>query len=461
MNLENKNININAKEESDKSNDINKKELKKKAKEESKKRKTNEKELIKENKLIAKKNKELEKAVKKEKKLDEIKEQEKLKAIQSVEVVDDELLEIKDVNKDEEFVVAEKLEAEQTNNKKQPKEKKKISKSSRLNKKEIEQEVATLYEHLVELDKKQTDDKQEKEQIYKDRKKTINRIYKLNSILENTNFNKHNPEKIINFYKPIVSLKNVSKFYSSPKMVTRVLNDVSLDINERDFVVILGPSGSGKTTLMNLISGIDKTTFGSVRVLNYYLDSLKTKELTSFRKDVIGYIFQRYGLLPNLNVKENILMGQYLGKKESFWKRRKHHHQIQIDKMEEMNKKLDKKRIDSILGMLNLTAVQNKYPYELSGGQKQRVSIARTLAKRPKIIFGDEPTAAVDEDMSKNIIEVFSKINKELGTTIIMITHDERISYYANKVVYILDGKIDKIIDKCKNELIPNENKKN
>ena len=98
---------------------------------------------------------------------------------------------------------------------------------------------------------------------------------------------------------------------------------------------------------------------------------------------------------------------------------------------------------------------------KLSGGQKQRVSIARTIAKNPKIIFGDEPTAAVDEDMSKNIIETFSKINKELGTTIIMITHDEKISYYANKVVYILDGKIDRIIDKCKNELIANENKKN
>ena len=339
--------------------------------------------------------------------------------------------------------------------------KEKTNKSSRKkNRESIEKIVSQKYEFLLELEKRKYSNDKEKKEIDLLRRKTISKIYRLNSILENNEFVKEPKEKIINFYQPIVSLKNVSKFYSSPKMVTRILDNVSLDINERDFVVILGPSGSGKTTLMNLISGIDKTTFGSVRVFSYYLDTLKQKELTSFRKDLIGYVFQRYGLLPNLNVRENIIMGQFLGKKDFFWKK-KNSKRIEIEKIQEFSMKKDKSQIDSILNMLGLTEIQDKYPYELSGGQKQRVSIARTIAKNPKIIFGDEPTAAVDEDMSKNIIETFSKINKELGTTIIMITHDEKISYYANKVVYILDGKIDRIIDKCKNELIANENKKN
>lgn len=328
------------------------------------------------------------------------------------------------------------------------------------NKADIERYVSWQYDLLLSLDKKQFSNENQKKQIENQRKKIIAKIYRLINILENNEFKQEKKEKLVNYNNPIVSLKNVSKFYSSKKMVTRILDNISLDINERDFVVILGPSGSGKTTLMNLISGIDKNTFGSIRVLNYYLDSLRQKELTSFRKDAIGYVFQRYGLLPNLNVRENIMMGQFLGKKDHLFKKRDDK-KIELEKVEEFNKKKDKLQIDSVLEMLELSSIQNKYPYELSGGQKQRVSIARTIAKKPKIIFGDEPTAAVDEDMSKNIVESFSKINSQLGTTIIMITHDERISYYANKVVYILDGKIDKIIDKRKNELIVNENKKN
>lgn len=332
--------------------------------------------------------------------------------------------------------------------------------SKKQSKATIERIVSEKYDLLLSLDKKKFSNEKEKKEIEIQRKKLISKIYKLNNILENNEFKPEKKEKLANYNNPIVSLKNVSKFYSSKKMVTRILDNISFDINERDFVVILGPSGSGKTTLMNLISGIDKNTFGSIRVLNYYLDSLRQKELTSFRKDAIGYVFQRYGLLPNLNVRENVMMGQFLGKKDHFFKK-KNSKQIELNKIEEFNKKKDKSQIDSVLQLLELFEIQDKYPYELSGGQKQRVSIARTIAKKPKIIFGDEPTAAVDEDMSKNIIEAFSKINNQLGTTIIMITHDERISYYANKVVYILDGKIDKIIVKHKNELIANENKKN
>lgn len=256
----------------------------------------------------------------------------------------------------------------------------------------------------------------------------------------------------------IIELNGVCKYYSSPTMTTRILKDVDLVVKKGDFVVILGPSGSGKTTLMNLISGIDKPTYGEVNVAGFELHNLNNKSLTSFRKDVIGYVFQRYGLLPNLTVFENVLMGSYLGKDTYSEQKFK----------EDINKNDDARNFYSgkeneiilkIIEAVGLTEQINKYPYELSGGQKQRTSIARTIAKNPLIIFGDEPTAAVDEKMSKAIIDSFVRINDVLKTTIVMITHDERIANFANKVVYLLDGSINKVVEKQRGEVIFNETK--
>ena len=263
----------------------------------------------------------------------------------------------------------------------------------------------------------------------------------------------------------IVSVKNVTKYYASKKLTNKVLSNISFEINYGDFVVFLGPSGSGKTTIMNLISGIDNPTYGNINVNGYELEKMDQKALTAFRKNVIGYIFQRYGLLPNLTVFENVLVGSYLGKEDietkikklkELWSSNgsKRQQKIEIKKQKYLTHDKEVERILNILKSFELQDFKDKYPYQLSGGQKQRTSIARSIAKNPLIIFGDEPTAAVDAEMSQSIIEAFVKINNDLKTTIIMITHDESIAKYANLVFYLVDGKIVKKIYKNKNQNI-------
>ena len=263
----------------------------------------------------------------------------------------------------------------------------------------------------------------------------------------------------------IVSVKNVTKYYASKKLTNKVLSNISFEINYGDFVVFLGPSGSGKTTIMNLISGIDNPTYGNINVNGYELEKMDQKALTAFRKNVIGYIFQRYGLLPNLTVFENVLVGSYLGKEDietkikklkELWSSNgsKRQQKIEIKKQKYLTHDKEVERILNILKSFELQDFKDKYPYQLSGGQKQRTSIARSIAKNPLIIFGDEPTAAVDAEMSQLIIESVVKINNDLKTTIIMITHDESIAKYANLVFYLVDGKIVKKIYKNKNQNI-------
>lgn len=244
----------------------------------------------------------------------------------------------------------------------------------------------------------------------------------------------------------IMLLENVNKYYTSPTLTTKVLSNVNLEIYKGDFIVILGPSGSGKTSLMNLLSGIDKISYGLLNVAGFKLANLSKRQLTSFRKEIIGYVFQRYGLLPNLTVYENISMGSYLGK-NTISKRK---YEINDNYKNSFHGLNENEKIMKIIEMMGLSNQKEKYPYEMSGGQKQRTSIARTMAKNPLIVFGDEPTAAVDVEMSNTIIQSFVKINKELNNTIIIITHDEKISQYANKVVFVLDGKINNVVHKKK-----------
>ncbi|MEG2245475.1 MAG: ABC transporter ATP-binding protein [Malacoplasma sp.] len=260
------------------------------------------------------------------------------------------------------------------------------------------------------------------------------------SIKKITKYKKYN-ENIELVSPNVIEIKNISKIYSTTSINTKVLNNVSLNIVEGDFVVILGPSGSGKTSLMNILSGIDQPTYGSINVAGFNLHELSNSELTNFRQVVIGYIFQRYGLLPNLTVFENVAMGSFLG------------HELAKSKSRILSSRIlpaDEKKIFDILNLVEMFNCKDKYPYELSGGQKQRTSIARTIAKSPRIIFGDEPTAAVDEEMSSSIIDLFCKINREYKTTIIIITHDARIASYANRVIYVKDGSIEKIVVKNK-----------
>lgn len=277
-------------------------------------------------------------------------------------------------------------------------------------------------------------------------KKLYSEIIKCEKICFNDKYSSLNSDIVI-------SLRHVTKFYTSPSLTNKVLEDINLDLYKGDFVIILGPSGSGKTSLMNIISGIDKPTYGSVNVSGFVLENLNDVELTNFRKDIIGYVFQRYGLLPNLTAKENVLMCSYLGKNtfsQKIYELEKNNNQLQSEFFDLKESSLANKLLD-IVGLLHL---KDKYPYEMSGGQKQRVSIARTIAKKPLIIFGDELTSAVDEETGITILECIKKINQELNTTIIIVTHDEKLTKYANKVIHVLDGKIHNLITKEKGEEI-------
>ena len=202
-------------------------------------------------------------------------------------------------------------------------------------------------------------------------------------------------------------------------LATKVLSNINLKIKKGEFVVILGPSGCGKTTLLNIISGMDNATYGDTIIAGENLIDYNQGKLTTFRRNNIGYVFQQYGLLPNLTVRENIEIGQNL-----------QHQKSRIIP------------IDEILKSIDLNTQANKYPNELSGGQQQRVSIARSIAKNPNILFGDEPTGAIDEQMSKNILNLFVDINRKYKTTIIIVTHNPILADLATMVINISNGTI-------------------
>lgn len=217
----------------------------------------------------------------------------------------------------------------------------------------------------------------------------------------------------------IIELKNVYKYITNGITTNAVLKGVDLAIKSHDFIVILGPSGSGKTTLLNIISGMDRASSGSVIVNGYNMICLNDRKLTKFRQKYVGYIFQQYGLLPNLTVRENIEIGANL----------------QPDPSKRIS-------IDALLEAVGMDSLQKKLPNELSGGQQQRVSIARAFAKNPLLIFGDEPTGALDLEMTQIVLKQFLAIKKRYQTTMIIVTHNNLIANLADLVIYVADGKI-------------------
>ncbi|MBP3461427.1 MAG: ABC transporter ATP-binding protein [Bacilli bacterium] len=218
----------------------------------------------------------------------------------------------------------------------------------------------------------------------------------------------------------LYKLEKVSKIYKNFDTENHALNKIDLEINEGEIVVILGPSGSGKSTMLNILSGIDNPTKGKVYFNNERIDKLKEKELTNYRKDNLGFIFQSYNLVPNLTIKENIELGRELSKNP-----------------------LDLKEIVKEVGLISH---MNKYPYGLSGGQMQRVAIARALVKNPKVLFCDEPTGALDEKTGKNVLKLLQDINKKYNTTMIIVTHNPSIANMANTVIKMNSGEIKEII---------------
>nr|WP_240504651.1 ABC transporter ATP-binding protein [Mesoplasma chauliocola] len=220
----------------------------------------------------------------------------------------------------------------------------------------------------------------------------------------------------------IIELKDVRKSYITGDLETPILKGIDIKLDKGDFIVILGPSGSGKTTFLNVISGLDKATEGDVFILGSNLTLLKDSHLTKFRRKNVGFIFQQYNLLTNLTSKENAEVGQNLA-----------------------NKDKQGMSIEDIFETIGMKEQMNKYPHQMSGGQQQRVSIARALAKNPEILFADEPTGALDEEMGRKVLEILVKVNREQKTTIVVVTHNPNIAKIANTVIHIKNGLIDNL----------------
>ncbi|WP_342268883.1 ABC transporter ATP-binding protein [Spiroplasma endosymbiont of Aspidapion aeneum] len=217
-----------------------------------------------------------------------------------------------------------------------------------------------------------------------------------------------------------IELVDVKKIYLTGNIVTPVLKGIDLKIKRSKFVVILGPSGSGKTTLLNTISGLDEVSDGDVYVVGHNLSLLKDSHLTLFRRNNIGFIFQQYNLLSNLTSRENAEVGENL-----------------------CSNKENRLSIEEIFETIGMSEQINKYPHQMSGGQQQRVSIARALAKNPEILFGDEPTGALDEEMGRKVLEILIDVNKKFKTTVIVVTHNSNIAEVADTVIHVKNGLID------------------
>lgn len=216
----------------------------------------------------------------------------------------------------------------------------------------------------------------------------------------------------------MIKAKEINKFYGSGESRFQVLKNISLTIEDGDFVVILGASGSGKSTLLNVLSGLERAESGQIFYDDTEITALTDKELTAFRRKKIGFIFQQYYLLQNMNVGKNVKMGADLAVNSDY---------------------------KAIIKEVGLENKLHKFPSELSGGEQQRVSVARALAKRPEVLFLDEPTGALDEDTGRQVLQYISELQKEYGFTIIMVTHNLNIAEMAKTVIRMSNGKVSEV----------------
>lgn len=216
----------------------------------------------------------------------------------------------------------------------------------------------------------------------------------------------------------MIEVENITKSYGKDENQFQVLKGISLTIKEGDFTVILGASGSGKSTLLNVISGLERPSSGKVFYNDVDITLLTDKEITQFRRENIGFIFQQYYLLPNMNVDKNVKMGADLVKNKAY---------------------------GEVIEAVGLKDKQDKYPSELSGGEQQRVAIARALAKKPKVLFLDEPTGALDENTGRQVLDYISQLQKEHKFTVVMVTHNTNISEMASTVITMNSGKVSQV----------------
>jgi putative ABC transport system ATP-binding protein len=235
----------------------------------------------------------------------------------------------------------------------------------------------------------------------------------------------------------VLQIENLTKNYVLGKREVPALTDLNLTVNKGDFVAIMGPSGSGKTTLLNVMGCIDKPTSGTVLLDGIDIGKMPENKLYKIRRDKMGFIFQTFNLLPYLNARENVelpMEGKIKGKAER------------------------KKRSSELLAMVGLSGRENHRPQRLSAGEQQRVAIARALANNPAIILADEPTGNLDTQNKHEIVKLLANLNRNQGTTIIMVTHDSQVAAHTERMLLLKDGKIQKekpgfyALQKAKNE---------
>ncbi len=223
----------------------------------------------------------------------------------------------------------------------------------------------------------------------------------------------------------IIESIDLHKTYTLGKVEVEVLKDINISIGRGEFVSIMGPSGSGKSTLLYLIGGLDKPTSGKIRINGREMSDMKDEEESRLRRQEIGFIFQFYNLIPNLNVEENIMLPVLLdGKKLKDYK----------------------KELDEILEIVGLSERRRHTPRELSGGQQQRVAIARALINQPDIILADEPIGNLDTKTGMEVMKLLADINKEKGKTIIQVTHSKESANYSQRIINVRDGKVSEAI---------------
>ena len=227
----------------------------------------------------------------------------------------------------------------------------------------------------------------------------------------------------------VLEVKNIEKYYGNKSNLTKAIDGISFNVGEGEFVGIMGASGSGKTTLLNCISTIDRVTAGKIIINNQDITKLKGNKLNKFRREELGFIFQDFNLLDTLTAYENIALALTIQKVNS--------HEID-------------KKVKEIAQKLEISEILNKYPYQISGGQKQRVASARAIITNPKMVLADEPTGALDSKSARQLLETFEHLNQKLGATILMVTHDAFTASYAERIIFIKDGKIS-------NELVKGE----
>lgn len=219
----------------------------------------------------------------------------------------------------------------------------------------------------------------------------------------------------------ILQVKNIEKYYGNKSNLTKAIDQISFDVEEGEFVGIMGASGSGKTTLLNCISTIDKVTCGHIIINGKDITTLRGNHLNKFRREELGFIFQDFNLLDTLTCYENIAIALTIQK---------------------VNPKEIDKRVKDIAQKLDITKILNKYPYQISGGQKQRVASSRAIITNPKLVLADEPTGALDSKSARQLLETFEYLNQKLDTTFLVVTHDAFSASYANRIIFIRDGKI-------------------